>query len=53
MKEHDPDYVKNNRGYKKRVATKCRVCGGQLLCPKTSREKCMRSVRRKKTITFI
>jgi len=33
MKEHDPEYVKNIRGYKKRVATRCRICGGQLLHP--------------------
>jgi hypothetical protein len=33
MKEYDPDYTTNNRGYKKRVATKCRICGGQLLLP--------------------
>lgn len=31
MKEHNPEYTKNTRGYKKRVATRCRVCGGQLL----------------------
>ena len=31
MKEKDPKYVKSSRAYKKRVATRCRVCGGQLL----------------------
>tara|TARA_R100000805_G_C3609569_1_gene110104 strand:+ start:437 stop:604 length:168 start_codon:yes stop_codon:yes gene_type:complete len=33
MKEHDPEYTENSRGYKKRVATRCRICGGQLLIP--------------------
>lgn len=33
MKESDPEYVDSNRAYKKRVATRCRICGGQLLLP--------------------
>ena len=33
MKEKDPNYVSSHRAYKKRIATKCRVCGGQLLLP--------------------
>ena len=33
MKEHDPEYTENIRGYKKRVATRCRICGGPLLVP--------------------
>jgi|TARA_R100000734_G_C3294475_1_gene85817 hypothetical protein len=33
MKEHNPEYEKNTRGYKNRVATRCRICGGQLLLP--------------------
>jgi len=31
MKEKNPEYVSSIRAYKKRVATRCRVCGGQLL----------------------
>jgi len=31
MTDFDPEYTKNTRGYKNRVATRCRVCGGQLL----------------------
>ena len=31
MKDQDPNYVSSIRAYKKRVATRCRVCGGQLL----------------------
>ena len=31
MKEKDPNYVSSHRSYKKRIATRCRVCGGQLL----------------------
>tara|TARA_R100000734_G_C3317908_1_gene111475 strand:- start:3067 stop:3228 length:162 start_codon:yes stop_codon:yes gene_type:complete len=30
MKEKNPEYVQNKRKNKK-VATRCRVCGGQLL----------------------
>lgn len=31
MKERNPEYVESHRAYKKRIATRCRVCGGQLL----------------------
>ena len=33
MKEKDPEYTKSNWSYKKKIATKCRICGGQLLLP--------------------
>ena len=33
MKDKDPDYDKSHRSYKNRIATKCRICGGQLLLP--------------------
>ncbi len=33
MKEKDPEYTNSNRAYKNRVATKCRIFGGQLLLP--------------------
>ena len=33
MKEKDPEYTKSNWSYKKRIATRCRICGGQLFLP--------------------
>ena len=33
MKDKDPDYTESNWSYKKRIATKCRICGGQLILP--------------------
>jgi hypothetical protein len=33
MKEKNPDFVKSHRAYGKRIATRCRICGGQLLIP--------------------
>ena len=30
---NDPDYVKSKRSYMKRIATRCRICSGQLLDP--------------------
>ncbi len=33
MKEKNPDYVASHRAYGKRIATRCRICGGQLLIP--------------------
>ena len=33
MKDKDPDYTPSIRSYKKRIATKCRICGGQLVLP--------------------
>ena len=33
MKEKDPEYVNSHRAYKKRIATRCRICGEQLLLP--------------------
>tara|TARA_R110000824_G_scaffold20487_1_gene77134 strand:+ start:335 stop:502 length:168 start_codon:yes stop_codon:yes gene_type:complete len=33
MKDKDPDYNESQWSYKKRIATKCRICGGQLLLP--------------------
>ena len=32
-KDKDPNYANSNWSYKKRIATKCRICGGQLLLP--------------------
>lgn len=33
MKDKDPEYVTSGWSYKKKIATKCRICGGQLLLP--------------------
>lgn len=33
MKDKDPDYTQSNWSYKKRIATKCRICGKQLVLP--------------------
>ena len=33
MKDKDPDYTPSIRSYKKRIATKCRICGRQLVLP--------------------
>jgi hypothetical protein len=33
MKEKDPKYTSSHRAYKKRIATACRICGGQLFLP--------------------
>lgn len=38
MKEKDPEYIKSPWSYKKRVATKCRICGGQLLLPEENKQ---------------
>jgi hypothetical protein len=40
----DPDYTDSNWSYKKRIATKCRICGKQLLdpadCKKETHKEC-------------
>jgi len=45
MKDKDPQYIKNARSSKK-IATRCRICGGQLLNPdeikKEMHERCNR-----------
>ena len=33
MKEKNPEYTKSHWSYKERIATKCRICGGQLILP--------------------
>jgi len=34
----DPNYVDSNWSYKKRIATKCRICGLQLTDPDDSKK---------------
>jgi len=33
MKDKDPDYTPSAWSYKTRIATKCRICGKQLVLP--------------------
>jgi hypothetical protein len=33
MKDKDPDYTPSINSYKRRIATKCRICGRQLVLP--------------------
>jgi len=34
----NPEYVSSRRSYMKRIATRCRICGGQLLDPAESKK---------------
>ena len=47
----DPDYVESRRSYMKRIATRCRLCGKQLLDPMEARkemhEGCIKQYNRK------
>ena len=33
MTENDPEYVNSKFGYNRKIATRCIICGGQLLTP--------------------
>ena len=33
MTEKDPEYVDSKFSYNRKIATRCRICGGQLLTP--------------------
>tara|TARA_B100001093_G_scaffold202694_1_gene194684 strand:+ start:858 stop:1025 length:168 start_codon:yes stop_codon:yes gene_type:complete len=37
MKEKNPDYQNSRWSYKNRIATRCRICGGQLILPEESK----------------
>ena len=49
MKEKDPEYQKSHWSYKDRIATRCRICGGQLILPEECRaemhEKCKNNIK--------
>ena len=51
----DPEYVKSPKSYMKRVATRCRICGKQLLdpaeCKQEYHNKCIKKYKTK-TIGF-
>ena len=38
MTEHDPDYVDSKINYNRRIATRCRICGHQLLTPEEQKQ---------------
>tara|TARA_R100000152_G_C6654255_1_gene95014 strand:- start:335 stop:502 length:168 start_codon:yes stop_codon:yes gene_type:complete len=48
---NDPEYVESKRSYMKRVATRCRICKGQLLDPteakKEMHDKCVKEYKSK------
>ncbi len=47
----DPDYVNSRSSYNKRIATRCRICGKQLLDPIDARnemhKECLEKYKRK------
>ena len=47
----DPEYVESMISYMKRIATKCRICGGQLTDPEDAKremhEKCLKNYKKK------
>ena len=51
MKDHDPEYVTSRRSTDKVIATKCRICGGQLTHPLEARkgfhDKCLKNYKSK------
>jgi hypothetical protein len=51
MNDKDPDYVDSRSSYMKRIATRCRICGRQLLDPLEARKEthdvCLKNYRRK------
>ncbi len=51
MSDKNPEYVPSRISFNKRIATKCRICGGQLLDPndakKEMHERCYNSYKRK------
>ena len=38
MKENNPEYQSSHWSYKNRIATRCRICGGQLILAEESKE---------------
>ena len=48
---NNPEYVKSKRSYMKRIATRCRICKGQLLDPaeakKEMHDKCSKEYKPK------
>ncbi len=38
MDEHDPEYVNSKFSYNRRIATRCRICGHQLLTPEEQKQ---------------
>lgn len=50
MNDKNPDYVSSRRSYNKQIATRCRLCGGQLLDPlearKETHDKCLQGYKK-------
>jgi hypothetical protein len=50
-KDFNPEYVKSRRSTDKVIATKCRICGGQLTWPPEAKQgfhdKCMKEYKSK------
>lgn len=48
---NDPEYVESRISYMKRIATRCRICGGQLTDPEDAKremhEKCLKNYKKK------
>jgi len=47
----NPDYTESRNSYMKRIATKCRICGNQLLDPSDAKQemhfKCKKAYKKK------
>ena len=48
---HDPEYVESRISYMKRIATRCRICKGQLTDPEDAKnemhKKCLEKYKKK------
>ena len=48
---HDPEYVESRSSYMKRVATRCRICKGQLTdpedCKNETHKECLKNYKKK------
>jgi len=38
MSDKDPEYTNSSHSYQKRIATRCRICGRQLLLPEEAKQ---------------
>ena len=51
MSDKNPDYVSSRRSHNKQIATRCRICGGQLLDPLEARKemhnRCLKGYKKK------
>ena len=51
MSDKNPDYVPSRHSHNKQIATRCRICGGQLLDPlearKEKHDRCLKEYKKK------